>query len=142
MSHDDVDGQGNDRLVAIAQFLKPQEVFIHLHRRQKLYDFSRCIIARTEMSRFNVVISLCIALTAGSAQGQNTSPILTDGAITYFEAGQRKQITVGKTCADLWVSPDGSVIAFIAIEELRSFGQFSEGIEQSSIYIAKKVEGF
>src|SRR5437867_506065 len=50
MSHDDVDGQGNDRLVAIAQFLKPQEVFIHLHRRQTLYDFSRCIIARTEQS--------------------------------------------------------------------------------------------
>ncbi len=49
------------------------------------------------------------------AQSASIQATVKDGVIRYTAAdGQRTVINVGKKCADLWVSPDESVIAFIA----------------------------
>jgi hypothetical protein len=58
--------------------------------------------------------------------------------------GSKSVIQVGKRCADLWVAPDESVIAFIGIERA-AFGtenDASPAIDESSVYIARKAENF
>jgi hypothetical protein len=59
--------------------------------------------------------------------------------------GHRKEILVGgKKCADLWVAPDESVIAFITIDnrsEPPDDTDWDPSI-QSSIYIARLSDGF
>src|SRR5207247_3963957 len=77
-------------------------------------------------------------LLATRGQGQNSKPTLVNGVASYVENGQRKEINVGKKCADLWVSPDGAVVAFIGIDKAER-GDF---IVESSVYIAKKVDRF
>jgi hypothetical protein len=79
--------------------------------------------------------------------GPAQQPVLGDGVISYTTRdGQRKLIDVGKKCADLWVAPDESVIAFIAIES--DLGpdpaapELPPYITESSIYIARKSAGF
>jgi hypothetical protein len=43
---------------------------------------------------------------------------ISNGAVIHIdEAGRRHRIVVGKECADLWVAPDESAIAFIAIDK-------------------------
>lgn len=82
------------------------------------------------------------------ALGAPNSPALSNGVIEYTEeAGETKSIDVGKPCSDLWVSPDESVIAFIAIDEgpVEHVGPFTTvgpNILSSSIYIAWKADHY
>ena len=77
--------------------------------------------------------------------GESVPPTLSNGVVTYTgENGQRKEIQVGKKCSDLWVSPDGSIIAFIAIEKAQppTAHEVEPFIEESSIYIARRSDHF
>jgi hypothetical protein len=69
---------------------------------------------------------------------------LSNGIVTYEENGRRKEIQVGKKCADLWVSPDESVVAFIAIHKSKPATpqEIEPFIQESSIYIARKSDHF
>jgi hypothetical protein len=65
--------------------------------------------------------------------------------ISYVEEdGQRQQISIGKPCSDLWVSPDEHAIAFIAIERSEPPTPAERGpfIEESSVYIAWQSSHF
>ena len=81
------------------------------------------------------------------AQSAPIQATLDNGVISYAaENGQRKVINVGKKCADLWVAPDESVIAFVAIERAKEPDAFTPDgepfITSSSIYIARRSAGF
>jgi hypothetical protein len=73
-------------------------------------------------------------------------PRLDDGVISYVdEGGQRRAIAIGERAADLWVSPDGTLIAFIGVAKQPSAasGVTAEPlIEESHIYTARKVDQF
>jgi hypothetical protein len=45
--------------------------------------------------------------------------------VVYYpaEGGEPKAMILGKKCADLWVAPDASMIAFIGIDETRKPGR-------------------
>jgi hypothetical protein len=60
------------------------------------------------------------------------------------EDGRHVEIRVGRRCSDLWVSPDESVLAFIAIEKSRPAmaGEIEPFVEESTIYVARKADGF
>ena len=45
-----------------------------------------------------------------------TTPSIKNGVITWTDRdGRQRPLNVGSKCADLWVSPDGEIIAFIAL---------------------------
>lgn len=68
---------------------------------------------------------------------------LADGVITYSDqTGVRRAVNVGKRCSDLWVAPDDSMLAFIAIEQSPGFEYGEPVIGASTIYIARKSSGF
>jgi len=79
------------------------------------------------------------------AAERRSHPTLVGGVVSYTtEQGTTKALRIGKTCSDLWVSPDESVIAFIAIDNA-AFGTKSGSaplITKSSIYVARRTEGF
>jgi hypothetical protein len=87
-------------------------------------------------------------LVVGSlAQCCQAQPRLRDGVISYTTGdGQRKAIDVGRKCTDLWVAPDESVFAFVAIEA--SLPPDPNDLDRepfitaSSIYIARRSGGF
>lgn len=90
---------------------------------------------------------LILGSLVGLAQSASIHATLKDGVIRYTAAdGQSKAIDVGKKCADLWVAPDESVIAFVAIETSQPPDSFSPDgepfITASSIYIAQRSTGF
>jgi hypothetical protein len=88
---------------------------------------------------------VCAFLVALESHGEAVRPTLSNGVVSYVaEAGQRRQIQVGKKCADLWVAPDESVIAFIAIDKAQpaTANEIEPFIEESSIYIARKSDHF
>jgi hypothetical protein len=65
--------------------------------------------------------------------------------VTYTaEDGRKKTIQVGMKCVDLWVAPDESVIAFVAVERERppQTQEMEPLIEESSIYIARRSDHF
>ncbi len=68
-------------------------------------------------------------------------PSLRNGVVTYIEDGRKREIQVGYKCVDLWVSADGNVIAFVAVEKSRG-PLHSDFIEKSSIYVARRQEHF
>lgn len=82
------------------------------------------------------------------AQGQvgGARPTLTNGVISYFgPGGERESIRVRESCADLWVSSDDSVIAFITIDRKEAPSPTDYGeqlIEKSSIYTAYRANHF
>jgi hypothetical protein len=85
------------------------------------------------------------SLAALSVWAQASHPALLDGTITVTNKnGERVQILPGKKCTDLWVSPDESIIAFIAIEEEKPADK--DGIEafiqKSTIYVAQRTDDF
>jgi len=58
---------------------------------------------------------LLCTLVVLESRGEAVRPTLSNGVVTYVaEDGHRHQIQVGKKCADLWVAPDESILAFIA----------------------------
>jgi hypothetical protein len=75
---------------------------------------------------------------------QTARPKLIDGVISYTsQDGQQKTIQIEKKCSDLWVSPDESVIAFIAIDrETASQNDQEPSIEKSTVYIARRDNHF
>ena len=96
------------------------------------------------MRRPLLLISISACFIAVQGRGEALRPTLSNGIVTYEENGRRKEIQVGKKCADLWVSPDESVIAFIGIEKAQpaTAHEIEPFIEESSIYIARKSEHF
>ena len=77
--------------------------------------------------------------------GESLHPLLAKGVISYTaEDGRRQEISVGKPCSDLWVSPDERVMVFITIEKAEPPTAWEIGpfIEESSIYIAWKSDHF
>jgi hypothetical protein len=74
---------------------------------------------------------------------------LHDGAISHTDAtGTTNVIDVGRKCADLWVAPDESAIAFVAVDSARpssdqALGYNQEPLpERTSIYVARRSTGF
>ena len=73
---------------------------------------------------------------------------IKDGVVRYTEdGGEPKAMNVGRRCADLWVAPDSSIIAFVAIDESKVNPPFllpgeEPLIERSSIYVARRAEHF
>jgi hypothetical protein len=99
------------------------------------------------MALYRPLTGLILGSLVSLAQSAPIQATLDNGVIRYTAAdGQRKSINVGKKCADLWVAPDESVIAFIAIE--KDLGpdpaapEVAPYITESSIYIARKSGGF
>jgi hypothetical protein len=92
-----------------------------------------------------VLISTLAVLAGAQTRVGNGRPTLSKGTISYLAVnGQRAEIRVGKKCLDLWVSPDESMIAFIAVEKSLFHTENEEEpfIEQSSIYIARRSDHF
>ena len=74
---------------------------------------------------------------------------LNNGVISHTDTtGKTRVIDVGRRCTDLWVAPDESVIAFVAIDRARpSTGQvlgYDEGplLERTSAYVARRSGRF
>ena len=89
--------------------------------------------------------SLVLLLAVFEIAQASTAPILTKGAIIFTDKnGDRKEIRIGKRCADLWVSPDDSVIAFISVEKETpaTAGEVEPFIEQSSLFVASRADNF
>lgn len=79
------------------------------------------------------------------ARAEGIRPVLSDGVVSFVaEDGQRREIRVGKRCADLWVSADESIVAFIAIDKAQpaTAQEIGPFIEESSIYIARRSDHF
>jgi hypothetical protein len=88
---------------------------------------------------------LVVLLPVAYASGQTSHPSLSKGVISYTaDDGRRKEIRIARRCADLWVAPDESVIAFIAITKVFPGMEKSPDpfIVESSLYIARKADGF
>src|ERR1035438_7074626 len=84
-----------------------------------------------------------VAVVCGAAQPAR--PSLHAGVIQFTaRGGSRKEVQIGKRCADLWVAPDESVIAFIGIERAiaGTENSTSPAIDESSVYIARKADNF
>ncbi|HKV81634.1 MAG TPA: hypothetical protein VJP02_26035, partial [Candidatus Sulfotelmatobacter sp.] len=95
------------------------------------------------MIRWLVAVALLTDLTI--ARAQSASFRLVGGVVTYSSSdGKERQIAVGKPCADLWTDPDENVVAFIAVEKQRpAWGGAPEPyIEQSSVFVARRSDGF
>jgi hypothetical protein len=94
-----------------------------------------------------LVLNVLFAL-AGRADQIRFS--LMNGTIKYVdESGASRRIEVGAKCVDLWVSPDESLISFIAITKERLPVRsprlpYEEKpfIEESNIYIARRADQF
>jgi len=90
-------------------------------------------------------LALIVAGLAAGLQAQGIHPALSNGVVTYVaEDGRRVEVRIGRRCADLWVSPDESVMAFIAIDRSRPAmaGEMEPFVEESTIYVARKADGF
>jgi len=91
------------------------------------------------------VFLFCALLVALDGRGQALHPTLSHGVVGYIaEDGQRRQVEVGKKCADLWVAPDDSIIAFVAVDKAQppTANESEPFIEESSIYVARKSDHF
>ncbi len=92
----------------------------------------------------SLLVAMSVFLFAMQDWGEGLRPTLSKGVVTYEENGRRKEIQVGKKCSDLWVSPDESIVAFIAIEKSKpaTAQEIEPFIEESNIYIARKSDHF
>ena len=101
---------------------------------------------RLRFVRWHKAAALALSL-AGLGMCASDVPTLTDGVISYGGSGaERKMIDVGRRCTDLWLAPDASVIAFIAIEQADATREDPDGggslILRSSVYFARRAEDF
>jgi hypothetical protein len=92
---------------------------------------------------------LAVALCT-TTRAKDVRPEITDDVVHYTdEDGKGRTIDVGKKCTDLWSAPDGSILAFIAIDReskppkspLLAYEQ-GPTIDKSSIYIARRAGHF
>jgi len=95
-----------------------------------------------------MAIRILLALIAGHCWAADAF-FLKDGTIRRIEeSGSPVLFDVGRKCTDLWVAPNGSAIAFVTIERMRTPSNTGLGYEekpipeQTSIYIARRSEGF
>jgi len=96
------------------------------------------------MMRCTLISILALAPLAIVHAGSISAKV-TNGKITYVgEDGRLREIGVGRQCADLWVSPDERVLAFIAIDEVKppTTGEITPFIVGSRIYVAFKRDDF
>ncbi len=84
-----------------------------------------------------------IGLLAVAAFAEAGKVTLKDGAISYSDGAARSVVRTGGPCSDLWVSPDGEMIAFIRIDRSRpNPGAIAPFIERSTIFVASRSTGF
>lgn len=91
------------------------------------------------------LVLILAALSAARLSAQDERFELKDGVLTYRDAvGKRSEIRVGGPCADLWVSPEGDMIAFIRIDksEPDDYGGPNPFIEASTIFVASRSNRF
>jgi hypothetical protein len=84
-------------------------------------------------------------LAVTQSRGETPRITLSNGTVSFVdEDGRRRALRVGHKCADLWVAPDESVFAFIAIEKALppTAQEIEPFIEESSIYIARRSDHF
>jgi hypothetical protein len=94
--------------------------------------------------RYALVLILALAPLAIGRAGSISAKV-TNGKITYVgEDGRLREIGVNRQCADLWVSPDEQVLAFIAIDQAKAptTGEIAPFIVESRIYVALKRDHF
>ena len=95
--------------------------------------------------RRRLLVPIGLLLVTVQGRGDSVRPTLENGVVTYTASdGRRQEMQVGKKCTDLWVSPDESVLSFIAIEKAKPAAahEVEPFIEQSSIYVARKSDHF
>lgn len=94
--------------------------------------------------KIGLVPAILAVFSVSSPSAQSGTPVLKDGVINYQdERGQRAQGQAGGPCADLWVSPDGSTIAFIRIDKSEPGDIGTEPfIQESNIFLARRSSGF
>lgn len=74
--------------------------------------------------------------------------VLQGGYVMHYADAAPTRLDVGYKCTDLWVAPDGSAVAFIAMEKTKGSEdkalkyEQEPLIERSSVYIARKAAGF
>ena len=85
-----------------------------------------------------------IALLAVAAFAEAGKVTLKDGVISYPDGTTgRSVVQAGGPCSDLWVSPDGEMIAFIRMDKSRPDpAAISPFIERSTIFVASRSTGF
>jgi len=94
----------------------------------------------TLFSRFLILA----ALLATPSVAEAGDVALKDGVITYSDGSVRRSVApVGGPCSDLWVSPDGQMIAFIRIDSSQPDpSAISPFVERSTIFVASRSAGF
>jgi hypothetical protein len=93
--------------------------------------------------RRQIDVLLLLISTVFQSHAQTAKPMLKDGVITYLaSSGGRTKIRIDKPCADLWVSPDERVIAFITLDKTNPAEIGMGQLEESNIHIAKKSDNF
>jgi hypothetical protein len=102
------------------------------------------IFRRMAQTTRSIPILIAMLAMTGHAAAGVLHAAITDFAVTYSdEDGTAKKIDVGKRCADLWVAPDESALAFIAIEAGTGLLDHGEpDITKSTIYITRKSNHF
>jgi hypothetical protein len=89
--------------------------------------------------RINCLV-LLLALTSVGAAEPKLDVELRGEVVMIFRDGREQALDVGWPCADLWVSPDKTVIAFVAVKKL---GPRLSGLPQdTAIYVAFQKDGF
>lgn len=92
-----------------------------------------------------LAFAFCVAASAAEIRAEINLEVVhyTD------QDGQRRTIDVGRKCADLWAAPDGSALAFVAIDRVTRRPKFppiipeaGPVIDASSIYIARRADHF
>jgi len=110
---------------------------------------SSAIVGKRELAKYFPSLVRVVVLLSTPCLAADFSFVLKDGAISYrTETGVARSIRVGRKCTDLWVAPDGSAIAFVAIDkeqsaenDLLNYEQ-EPLIERSRLYVARKSNGF
>lgn len=96
--------------------------------------------------------SAALFVLAGAACLIHGADFSIKNGIVYYPAqdGKPRAISLGNACTDLWVAPDASAFTFVGIDKARKpdgtewlLGQQTEPlIERSSIYVARRADGF
>ena len=63
-------------------------------------------------------VLLLFSVSTALVDAAPSQPRLVNRVVTYIaDDGVTKTIDVGRECVDLWVAPDASVIAFVAVDK-------------------------
>jgi hypothetical protein len=87
-------------------------------------------------------LTLWLFITVQESPAQTHGFQIRNGVLYFHdESGQERKIAPGNPCADLWVSPDESVIAFITVD---SRTPEAEGgyVLATTVFVAKEAENY